>query len=224
MPIFCENGENYRATIPGTEITAGPKWLLEINTEWYGHFLGAIVSVLLDDDCYWNGSEEDILTVQNQIMQFLGGLKLGSGMPLWTVYFSGAISAAIPAGHEIANGLMYPRSQYPEAYDLASPIYLDTVNELIITPQVVGRVIRGLDTTYPVGTSAGSDTHPLTVNEMPAHTHTEITAVSTIINGGLEAPANAAIPSSGVTGSTGGGVAHNNMQRFHSMRPRVVLK
>lgn len=63
-----------------------------------------------------------------------------------------------------------------------------------------------------VGNTGGEETHVLTVPEIPGHTHTTPTANSTGA-GGVPASAGTSTPdSTPITGSTGGGGGHNNIQ------------
>lgn len=69
-----------------------------------------------------------------------------------------------------------------------------------------------------IGQSGGSNTHSLSVNQMPAHTHSVNNAASTTVGGAYTtASLNTANGLQPVTTSTGGGVAHPNVQ------PTIVL-
>lgn len=98
---------------------------------------------------------------------------------------------------------------------------------LFLVPDHRGRVVvgDGVDTqgfNWQFLSTGGARTHTLTINEIPAHTHGESIAVPAVINGGLEAPASAATPSTGTTGSAGGGAAHNNMPPYGVLRAYLV--
>jgi microcystin-dependent protein len=122
-----------------------------------------------------------------------------------------------PPGTLPCDGSLYDAADYPELWIQLDPAFYagpDTFR----TPDLRGRVLIGagtLDThTYTVNVVGGEAEHTLTTAEMPAHTHGESISVPTIINGGLEAPASAATPGTGTTGSAGGGDAHNNLQPY----------
>lgn len=76
-----------------------------------------------------------------------------------------------------------------------------------------GRVLVGLDAGQTefdtVEETGGAKTHTLTESEMPAHTHTSIVPASGF--GGTDGNGST---TSGSTGSTGGGAAHNNLQPY----------
>ena len=79
-----------------------------------------------------------------------------------------------------------------------------------------GRVLVALDGTQTefdvIGETGGAKTHTLTTAQMPSHTHSYV-----IVSGGGNAGAagtTSNASTSGVTGSTGGGQAHNNLQPY----------
>ena len=79
----------------------------------------------------------------------------------------------------------------------------------------------------PVGTATGSETHTLTVDELPAHTHTYTdrhlgTRASGNRFGGLSNAADGASDGAKNTSFTGGGGAHNNVQP--SMYINFIIK
>lgn len=84
----------------------------------------------------------------------------------------------------------------------------------IILPDMSGRSIVGVGSGYALGDSGGEESHTLTTDEMPAHTHGyEVAVLTADIAGELPAPAlNALAPS--VTDSAGNGQSHNNMPPY----------
>lgn len=70
---------------------------------------------------------------------------------------------------------------------------------------------------FPAGEMGGEVTHTLTVDEIPAHTHSERLEWSNTKGWGLTGTgegANAVVDQGGVTGSTGGGKPHSNMPPY----------
>ena len=98
-------------------------------------------------------------------------------------------------------------------------------------PNLKGRVLVGRDaaqTEFDVlGETGGAKTHTLTTAEMPAHTHTLtpnpwINSGPWAIRGDL-ATHSMTVPGAPVSGSTGGGGAHNNLQPYAVGNWRIKL-
>lgn len=126
-----------------------------------------------------------------------------------------------PSQWRKCDGASYLKSDFPDLYAVIGDTFGADATHFNV-PDLRGRVVvdaghgSGLSN-RSLGDTLGEESHTLSSGEMPSHSHTEGSAVSTLINGGLEAPASAAVPVSSVTGSTGGGGAHENMQ------PSLVL-
>lgn len=88
-------------------------------------------------------------------------------------------------------------------------------NKTLTLPAALGRAMASAGagsglTSRALGLSLGEETHILTVPEMPAHTHSNLGIPDN--QGGIAGSTDIGTASANVTGSTGGGSAHNNMQ------------
>lgn len=142
-----------------------------------------------------------------------------------------AATANPPQGALWCEGQILQRSAYPLLYEALDPAYHLSSSEMVL-PDLRGRFVLGASGSRHFASSGGAETVTLTTAQMPSHTHdtlphahTEIAAIPTLINGGLEAPAQAAMPSSSTTSvatvdvlSTGGGQAHENMPPYVALR------
>jgi len=129
------------------------------------------------------------------------------------------------------DGATYAASDYPQLYALLDAAFIIDPTSFFV-PDLRGRVMLGVNSDHAIGESGGEETVTLTTDTMPAHSHTspphahsEIIAVDTLINGGLEAPASAATAFTGTTGltsvtidSAGAGEAHNNLQPYLALK------
>ena len=151
---------------------------------------------------------------------------------------TGSVSAfagsSAPTGYLLCDGGEYSESQYSDLFSVLGSTYNtggETANHFRV-PDLRGRVIAGLDNMGGstasrltnqsgglegdnLGAAGGSETHTLSVSEMPAHTHS-YTAHTSLGASGLGGNAQLATQSSN-TSSTGGDSAHNNVQ------PTIIL-
>lgn len=201
------------------------------------HLSGAIDGALLPLIYSYNWQEFGTMTadeassiMRQYILEALQGddwTMIGTILPYATLQ--------APAHTLPCDGAIYQRADYPLLYAaLHSAFIIDA--DTFKTPDLIGKFPLGATlapaSDFPVGSSGGETEHTLTTDEMPAHNHStnphqhgETGATSVVINGGLEAPASAAIPTPSVTGlsgvtvnDTGGGQAHNNMPPFTAVR------
>lgn len=123
-----------------------------------------------------------------------------------------------PAGTLACDGSSYLRADYPTLYSVLNAAFITDADHFVV-PDLRGRVIVGIGqgaglTSRAMDDIGGSERVVLDVSEMPSHSHSEVTAIPTLINGGLEAPASSALPDVSITGSAGSGASHENMSPF----------
>jgi len=122
------------------------------------------------------------------------------------------VFSPLPDGWLLLDGTAVDETDYPDLAAVVPGAWLSGGN--INLPDMVGRSLVGEGTGYDVGDTGGAETHTLTEAEMPAHTHSyEVSIITADILGELPAPSLDALAPA-VTGSTGGGDAHNNMPPF----------
>lgn len=139
------------------------------------------------------------------------------------------IGAIIPLAVEtlpdnvlLCDGSSYSGDDYPDLFAVLASDFKSGSN--FVTPDLRGKTIIGASSSFAFNSIGGETSHILTTDELPTHSHTEITAVTTLINGGLEAPASSALPSAGLTGSVGLSQAHNNMQPYRALDYGIIAR
>ena len=142
--------------------------------------------------------------------------EFGGGSPAGAIISYGGTAG--PTGWYLCNGAAVSRTTDSALYAAISTRFgTGDGSTTFNVPNLAGKVLAGYTSTNSnfstVGTSGGEATHVLTVAEMAAHTHTieggstavvrnDYTNVVVMVNAGT------------VSGSTGGGGAHNNLQPY----------
>lgn len=151
------------------------------------------------------------------------------------VDWAGASGVAAPAGYLECNGQSVLKATYADLFNAIGTTWGASTGTNFSVPDLRGVSTHGIDPSsgsptnnkitigsIQVGAMAGTETHVLTVLQMPAHSHT----YNTIPNvdypvgdgGGVLMPR---VISSQTTSQTGGGQAHNNMSPYALIRKLI---
>jgi microcystin-dependent protein len=141
-------------------------------------------------------------------------LTYPTGIPFW---YAGV---TVPTGYLECIGQSLLRASYPELFALIGTTFGSIDGTHFNLPDGRGRCIFGYDSTQTefnaIGKTGGEETHALTSGENPAHTHTMAGAAATTApSGGYYLSQNIA---NQATGNTGGGLGHNNLQPYITMK------
>lgn len=143
-----------------------------------------------------------------------------------------------PRGWATCDGQVLPINQNQSLYSLLGTTYGGDGRTTFALPDLRGRVPIHFDGTYPQGQSGGEETHALTADEMPGHTHqlmaSNDTADSAVPDGTALARSTATDPkwvapttpvavAPQTVGATGSGQGHENMQPFLTLNFCIAL-
>lgn len=123
-------------------------------------------------------------------------------------------TAVLPDDVLLCDGSQFDADLYPELYAILGG------NEL---PDLRGRFILGEGNGHMIGQTGGSESHTLTIAEMPTHTHgytAALPSLSTVVV--PDEPS--AIPGTATTAPEGGNQAHNNMPPYYVLVYGIIAK
>lgn len=138
----------------------------------------------------------------------MGSISTDSGVPIGTIVIWSGLLTAIPNGWALCNGGTHP----------------DGNGNFITTPNLTNRFVVGAGVTYNRGDVGGANSVTLTVEQMPAHTHTirfgDAGSAGEINNDGMTM-----YPSvTTTTSSVGGGQPHENRPPYYALAYIMKIK
>lgn len=135
------------------------------------------------------------------------------------------------------NGSIFNRVDYPVLYEKLAAAYIIDA-DTFRTPDMRDKFVLGASVNYPMASTGGEASHTMTEDELVPHvhstvphSHTEIGAIDTLVNGGVEAPAASASAFPTTTGladvtinSTGGGAPFSILPPYEAMSYCIVAR
>lgn len=197
------------------ELDGGSSGALELNKNSTGN-INLRRAATCHDTLTCNGTLtcNDTLTCSDSI-------TMSDATKTFTLLPAGVVSwfagSSVPSGWLECDGSAVSRTTYPALFSAIGTTFgAGNGSTTFNLPNQARRVLVGRGGTgtstlaNTIGATGGSETHTLTIAEMPAHTHSYLSS-----NVGTAAGANQTVSErvgTATTGSTGGGGAHNNMQ------------
>lgn len=144
-----------------------------------------------------------------------------------------------PRGWALCDGQVLPINQNQSLYSLLGTTYGGDGRTSFALPDLRGRTPIHKNQSHVLGQSAGEETHRLTIEEMPRHTHvvkaSSDNAEQTNPQGrsfarareNIYAPydaANAVAMAANILMSAGGGQAHDNMQPYQTLNFCIAMQ
>jgi microcystin-dependent protein len=141
-----------------------------------------------------------------------------------------------PQGWALCNGQLLPINQNQALFSLLGTTYGGNGQTTFALPDLRGRTPIHVGSGVSLGERAGTESHTLSVQELPGHTHavraSQDAADSPIPQdnllaaaNGLYGPADALVPlRTGTVAATGGSQAHPNMQPYLALHFCIALQ
>lgn len=143
----------------------GAQYLIGCNAEWLPLVLGALHS--LWDKEVWIGDTQAVSIAQEKASQ-LFMLQSEAVMQVGAVFMW--VNPVAPAGCLLCDGAEYDKAAYPSLWAILGETYEATVDTFYV-PNLADRFPLGAGSNYGLNESGGEEYVQLTVDQIPAHTH-----------------------------------------------------
>lgn len=212
--------------IAGTVQNSGARFL---HGETVALLLHAIE--LINDRDYWHDTDyepvsdsawnEIDLALSTAIDNVMTEIVSGSGNMVGEI--KAVATLATPSDCLLCDGTQYLRVDYPDLYAiLDTSLIVDADN--FVVPDLRGRFVLGVSTTYAEGATGGEVSHTLTEAELPSHTHqtaNNVLETAGTLNRSVGSGSESRYRNATTT-ATGGNQAHNNMPPYYALKYVIV--
>jgi len=201
-----------RPSAPAAGSLDAPLVWLRVNADWLGHVVG-LLDALTEPDA-WAGDEVERDRAVQEVERLLAGIGEGPvSVPIGAISAYGGAQA--PAGWLLCNGQAVSRAAYAALFNVIGVTYGSGDGATTFNlPDLRRRSPIGAGGGWALGAPVGAETHTLTIEELPAHTHSDRYNGTVQFYQGAAPPAYTmagAGAAYAATGSTGGGQPHNNV-------------
>lgn len=179
-------------------------------------------AAFLHDPANWTGAGIDLTESEiNEINELVDQAEdelilsaVGLIMPI--------ANAAVPEYMLLCDGTQYLRVDYPELFEVLDPVFIVDPDNFV-TPDLRDRFVLGSPTT-PVGNTGGTNTHTLSVSQLPSHSHLYEKETIGVLAEGLGVPVPATLPVTlpSATTLTGSGTSVNHQNPYIALLYGII--
>lgn len=147
------------------------------------------------------------------ITSWLAGARKELMMSLRGQIFATAGDIA-PIGCLLCDGTTYEKIDYPDLYAALAPAFIVDADSFTV-PDLRERFVYGAPSGADIGLQGGEALHTLSVDELPAHSHSIPTTTTSLALEPGEVPVLSPVPIiPSATGDTGAGSPHQNLPPY----------
>lgn len=215
---------------PDVEPDSTPLETIQVNSTWLLLLRGCAKQLL--QQTTWQTDDPDVLNLAQERAFALIGLLQDQGIEPMSFPIASMIQyagSAAPDGWLFCDGSAVSRDTYADLFAVIGTTYgAGNGTTTFNLPDMRGRNVIGTGqgnglANRELADIGGEETHVLSVNEMPAHNHTERYAASGTSNVGFALyQTSDSATTDGVNLNRGGGAAHNNMSPFLALN--IIIK
>lgn len=164
--VNLTSSNNVKINIAGTQYNL--KYQNILGNEITGVFIAGKPYGLTYNNGDFIYKEYDKIEIVSGIAHYWDGVKWCSTMPAGMI--NAFDSSSAPTGYLLCNGSSKNKNDYPELFSVIGYRHGGSGDNFNL-PDLRGKMILGVNGSHSLGSTGGSETKALSINEMPKHKH-----------------------------------------------------